>query len=204
MAMKMALGFSSAFVALSAAVAADWTAGPDRAIAAAVAVNRDATLSHIAVYVTSLGSDPIVSLAVVIAVLYAAGTGHRERIAALIAAPVGAFLTDSLVKLLLHHPRPANAIIAEPASFGFPSGHAAAASACWLTLALVASRTEPRPDVRRLLVGAAVAIALLVAWSRVYLGVHYLSDVVGGLLLGSAWALALGPRGGEAKAAPAT
>ena len=164
--MRQALGLAAAFVALSAAAAADWTAGLDRAVGAAVAAGRDATLSHIAVYVTALGSDPVVILAVVIAALYAASTGHRERIAGLITAPAGAFLTSTLAKLLLHHPRPTDAIIPEPASFGFPSGHAAAASACWLTLALVAAQPEPRRHVRRLLLGAAVAIALLVAWSR--------------------------------------
>jgi undecaprenyl-diphosphatase len=81
------------------------------------------------------------------------------------------------------------AIITLPPSYGFPSGHSVAASALFLTLALVAAQS-PNPGVRRLLVGAAIGIALLVAWSRVYLGVHYLTDVMGGLLLGTAGALA--------------
>jgi undecaprenyl-diphosphatase len=191
--MKRALGLAAAFVAVSGAVAADWTAVPDRAVALAVVGARNAALSHIAVNLTSLGSDPVVILAVLFAVLYSAAAGRPARIVPLIAAPAGAFLTNTLAKLVIHHPRPdgGSAIIVMPASFGFPSGHTAAASAVWLTLAFIATRTESRPQVRQLLVGAALATALLVAWSRVYLGVHYLSDVIGGLLLGSAWALGL-------------
>jgi undecaprenyl-diphosphatase len=82
------------------------------------------------------------------------------------------------------------AIITLPPSYGFPSGHSVASSALFLTFALVAASRSPHPGARRLLVGAGITIAVLVAWSRVYLGVHYLTDVVGGLLLGSAGALA--------------
>jgi undecaprenyl-diphosphatase len=64
-----------------------------------------------------------------------------------------------------------------------------AASALYVTLALIAAGTERRTGPRRLLIASGVAVALLVAWSRVYLGVHYLSDVIGGLLVGSAGAL---------------
>ena len=65
-----------------------------------------------------------------------------------------------------------------------------AASAFYLTLALLASHAERRAAPRRLIIAAGVVVAVLVAWSRVYLGVHYFSDVVGGLLLG--WAGGLG------------
>jgi undecaprenyl-diphosphatase len=65
-----------------------------------------------------------------------------------------------------------------------------AASALYITLALVAAQGERRKGTRRLLVWSGVLVAVLVAWSRVYLGVHYLTDVVGGLLLGGSGAIA--------------
>jgi undecaprenyl-diphosphatase len=108
-----------------------------------------------------------------------------------------AFAVNEAMKLLLRQARPMEAIITLPPSYGFPSGHSVAASALFLTLALVAAARSPHLGACRLLVGAGIGIALLVAWSRVYLGVHYLTDVVGGLLLGSAGALAASGLGQE-------
>jgi undecaprenyl-diphosphatase len=94
------------------------------------------------------------------------------------------------LKLLFQHPRPTEAIIAIPDSYSFPSGHAVAASALYITLALIAAQNERRQRPRRIIVATGVSIAVLVAWSRVYLGVHYFSDVIGGLLLGGAGSVA--------------
>ena len=68
----------------------------------------------------------------------------------------------------------------------FPSGHATAAAATWAAVALVLGRGAPSRT-RALLAGAAVAIAVAVACSRVFLGAHWVSDVIGGLLLGWTW-----------------
>jgi undecaprenyl-diphosphatase len=96
---------------------------------------------------------------------------------------------DAALKVAFHHPRPTEAIIAIPDSYSFPSGHAVAASALYLTLAVVASDFERRARPRRLIVAGGIIICLLVAWSRVYLGVHYFTDVVGGLLIGTSGAI---------------
>jgi undecaprenyl-diphosphatase len=68
----------------------------------------------------------------------------------------------------------------------FPSGHATAAAATWAAAALVLSRGAS-PRIRAALAGGAAAIAVAVACSRVFLGAHWMSDVVGGLALGWTW-----------------
>jgi undecaprenyl-diphosphatase len=68
----------------------------------------------------------------------------------------------------------------------FPSGHSATAAACWAAIALVASR-RMRLGRRRWAAALAVTIAVLVAASRVMLGVHWLTDVIAGAIVGWAW-----------------
>jgi len=100
----------------------------------------------------------------------------------------GAMLISSLVKGLTGRPRPAVVHLQHVTGSSFPSGHATQAAAFWTSLVLVLlvggiSRVA--------LIGAATAVVLIlaVAWSRVYLGVHYPADVVAGLLIGSSWAV---------------
>ena len=185
---KPALALLACLFALIAVVAAGWTAPLDQATAVAAAVHRTAFQSAVAINGTALGSAPVIVIVAVVAAAYAVAAGRPRVVLALAWTPL-AFLLDSAIKLLVRHPRPTVAMIALPPDFSFPSGHAVAASALYVTLALLAASVERRAGPGRLLIASGVLVALLVAWSRVYLGVHYLSDVVGGLLLGTAGAI---------------
>ena len=143
------------------------------------------------VSVTVLGNPSMVTLTVVIALFLAIAAGHSRLALPIVASPIAAFLTGNLMKDLLRHPRPPDPVIPDPASYGFPSGHAATAAATWLTLALLAMRFESRPAARKALLCCGAAVAVLVGWSRIYIGVHYFSDVIGGWLLGTLWSLLL-------------
>ena len=177
------------FSLLATFVALGWTVGIDRAATSAAIANRTALLSEVAVNITALGSAPVVTLIAALAAAYGLAVRRPRVVLALLATPL-AFGVNEVMKLLLRQARPMEAIVALPPSYGFPSGHSVASSVLFLTLALVAAAQGTNPGVRRLLVSAGIGIAVLVAWSRVYLGVHYLTDVVGGLMLGAAGALA--------------
>jgi undecaprenyl-diphosphatase len=170
-------------------VAAGWIAGLDQSVAADAATGRTPLFNSLALNFTSLGSAPVVTVLALSAAAYAVSTARPRLLLAVLWTPL-AFALNELMKLLVHHPRPTTPLIALPDSYGFPSGHSVAATALFLTLALVVAGGERRRGPRRLVIGIGVVIPLLVGWSRVYLGVHYLSDVVGGLLLGSAGAVA--------------
>lgn len=75
-----------------------------------------------------------------------------------------------------------------PESFSFPSGHATTAMVVFGTVAYLIARLEPTARQRRWTLGGAAALIVLVGWSRVYMGVHYPSDVVAGYLAGFLWA----------------
>jgi undecaprenyl-diphosphatase len=71
----------------------------------------------------------------------------------------------------------------------FPSGHSMMAAVTYLTLAALLARTQDRWRVRILLLATAAVVTVLVGFSRVYLGVHWPTDVLAGWIIGSAWAI---------------
>ncbi len=110
---------------------------------------------------------------------------HWTRLGTWVLAIIAAQVSTILGKLLYERPRPDDRLM-EVVSTSFPSEHATNAAVIGLTLVFIL--VPPGARRRRWLV-LAVAFALLMAWSRTYLRVHWLSDVTGGLLSGFAWAL---------------
>lgn len=92
----------------------------------------------------------------------------------------------NLIKVLVGRARPTVSVLAGFTGNSFPSGHSAAAAACYGTIALLLTMRWS-PKTRALAYGAAFAIAVAVACSRVLLGVHWVSDVVAGLAIGWSW-----------------
>ena len=99
---------------------------------------------------------------------------------------VGISLLNNGLKLIVDRDRPDIAQLAGHAGSSFPSGHSAAAAACWAGIALVLARSSGR-TARLTLSLVAATIALAVAATRVLLGVHWLSDVVAGVIVGWTW-----------------
>ncbi|MCW2776771.1 MAG: hypothetical protein JWN17_496 [Frankiales bacterium] len=144
-------------------------------------------LRHAALALTHLG-DPLVvtlgSLVTVVALLVV----HRRRAALFVAvARIGALVLSQTTKQVVGRARPVFAHpIAHAGGASFPSGHALGGSVFWLTTALVVLPAVA-PSRRRLVLAAAVVVSLVVAATRVLIGVHFLTDVVAGLLVGGAW-----------------
>lgn len=99
---------------------------------------------------------------------------------------VGVSALNNGMKLIIDRDRPDIGQLAGHAGSSFPSGHSAAAAACWAAIALVVARRRSRP-LRAWLAFVAAAIALAVAATRVLLGVHWLTDVIAGVVVGWCW-----------------
>jgi membrane-associated phospholipid phosphatase len=127
-------------------------------------------------------------LVVVVAAAVWLGLRHHYRTALLLAVTgLGGGELVNLVKNLIQRERPAQTVAELVLStYSFPSGHALGSTAVYVTLALLVSRQLSRRRDRILLVGAGVLLAGLIGFSRLYLGAHYLTDVVAG------WAGGLG------------
>lgn len=112
----------------------------------------------------------------------------RQAWILLLATASGAAVTTAL-KLLFDRPRPA--LVAHLTSFGsasFPSGHAMNAAVAYLTMATLLAATTPSRRLRIYVLGCAIVLTLLVGISRVYLGVHWPTDVLAGWMAGAGWA----------------
>ena len=143
--------------------------------------------THLIQFVTDLGSTPIaVAVAVVVAVVEMFRAANRWIAPFLLTVLLGEVVLVNTVKQLLDRVRPTFNPIAETLGPSFPSGHSATAAAVYASVALVLARRRA-PRTRAFLAGAAAAIAVAVACSRVLLGVHWLSDVIAGLAFGWAW-----------------
>lgn len=138
-------------------------------------------------FVTSFGSTGvIVGFTIAVFVVEMLRRPTRWLPVFLVAVTVGQTLMSTFVKDLVDRVRPTANPIAHTLGPSFPSGHTTGAAACFAAFALVLGRGRSR-NVQSLLAGAAVFVAIAVAASRVLLGVHWLSDVLGGLALGWAW-----------------
>jgi len=114
--------------------------------------------------------------------------GDRYRALMLVAAVTGGGLMNVLIKLAVHRHRP---VFTDPiqtlTSFSFPSGHAVGATVLYGALALVMTSLASELRVRTAVIALALLLIIAVCFSRIYLGVHYLSDVVAGFLEGIVW-----------------
>lgn len=140
--------------------------------------------------VTALGGFTLLTLitiAVTIVLL-----AHRRRLHALILVltVLGAQLTSAQFKHFYARPRPdlvPHGVYVYSGSF--PSGHSLMSAATYLTLAVLLASLESRRSVKSLVFGLAVLLVAAIGFSRLYLGVHWPTDVLGGWCMGAAWAM---------------
>ena len=164
-----------------------WAPGFDAQAMQAIGGGRDATLTALAWVVTEAGSFALLAPLSIAFLLLRRWRRPADDIALLVIA-AGSALLPLVVKLIVARPRPTIEPLSHLSSLSFPSEHTTQAAAIYLTIAIMLSKGLTR-GWREAAIVLGVLIALAVAWSRVYLGVHYPTDVAAGLLLGWSWAL---------------
>lgn len=141
--------------------------------------------------ITRLGS---VAVLTALSVLTGGGLyamGRRRDAVSLTVVMAGAIVLNNTLKYTLHRTRPDPFFGAMPETYSFPSGHTLFSTCFYVTLAwLLAARLEHR-GARVALWTAALALPAAIGFSRVYLGVHYPTDVLAGYLVAVAWLAAL-------------
>jgi membrane-associated phospholipid phosphatase len=152
-----------------------------------IAANRSAALTSVAQVVSDAGSFALLAPLSIAFLLLRRWKRPADDIALVVIA-AGSAALPSVIKLMVARPRPTVEHLSHLTSLSFPSEHSTQAAAIYLTIGILLSEGLNR-GWRALVIVLAVLSALAVAWSRVYLGVHYPTDVIAGLLLGWSWAL---------------
>jgi membrane-associated phospholipid phosphatase len=132
------------------------------------------------------GALVVIPLAVIVAVIESLRLRSRAVWAFLLLVVGGQFLLANSIKFFVDRARPTIDQLTGFSGKSFPSGHATAAAATYLAFALLLGIRRSR-NTRAISAGSAVAVAIVIAGTRVLLGVHWLTDVVAGLILGWAW-----------------
>ncbi|WP_420451599.1 phosphatase PAP2 family protein [Ilumatobacter sp.] len=136
---------------------------------------------------TRLGGTPyLLPLMIAIGLHRRVRDGHWRAGIYLAVVGLGITVLNNGLKLLVDRERPSVSQLTGYSGTSFPSGHSAAAAACWAAIALVLARHRSSGR-RRAVAAAAVVVAVTVAATRVLLGVHWVSDVVAGVVVGWAW-----------------
>lgn len=155
--------------------------------AAEDAVGGHGWLLTAARWVTHLGDPLPLTVLMVVEAVVLVRLGSRRLALFVACSRAGAVAISTTLKLVVDRARPVFDVpVAEAHGLSFPSGHALGAAAFW-SATVIALLPLVRLPLRRVAVVVALAVPLLVAASRVLLGVHYLSDVVAGLVLGFGW-----------------
>lgn len=176
------------FALLALAVEAGWTQMLDVRVMLALGRARSTWATPLLQVVSTLGKGEVEVPIALLLSLRLSMIRRRSEAAGYAAATLSGWALYGVAKWIFRRARPrVIPRLSDAGWFSFPSGHATMAPLVFGLGLLIWSSPRPR-GVRIALLILAGAIALLIAFARVYLGVHWPSDVVGGLLLGTGWA----------------
>jgi undecaprenyl-diphosphatase len=150
--------------------------------------------------VTALGSTVVLGIVLLFVTGYLFAAGKRHTGWFVLATVLSGTALNSLLKLAFARPRPDLVTpLTQALTLSFPSGHAALSAICYLTLGTLLAQTQASRAIRVYFIVTAMLLTLLVGVSRIYLGVHYPTDVLAGWCIGIAWALICGTARGRLK-----
>ena len=157
-----------------------------------VASLRDSTLNGMAVDLTALGSFTVLTIFTILGILILHFLKNHKGALYLILGSSGSALLSTLMKNFFSRERPIEVEkLVEVSSYSYPSGHSLAASSFYLLVAFLVFTSFDKLKDRMLIFLFSLSLIFGIGISRIYLGVHYPSDVLAGFLLGTSWTLVL-------------
>jgi undecaprenyl-diphosphatase len=164
----------------------------DEAVRAAINQHASPALTSLMRFITFFGSTIFILAVGICVVLYFIWIKWRHAALLFTITMAGALVLNGTLKLLFHRARPEPFFgMVAPTSYSFPSGHALYSLCFYGTLAVIMGSRLRSPAIRLTGWVVAVSLILLVGISRIYLGVHYPSDVLAGYMTAFIWVMAV-------------
>lgn len=186
LAIGVALTF--AFAKIAGKVVSGSTTGFDDAAMKFMGSHQVPWIGNMMVELTMLGTGIVVAMIIAISALFLWLYDYRQSATLLLVTTIGGLILNAVLKLGFDRPRPQFFDWGTHAmSSSFPSGHAMSAAIVYPTVAYLATRLQKGHLSRLLTMLAAGVLVVLISLSRVYLGVHYPTDVAAGVIVGLAW-----------------
>jgi undecaprenyl-diphosphatase len=173
---------------LSFAVVAHKTLGWDQQVLRAIGHWRSAPITWWMKIVSAMGSGAVEIPVALLLIWWLYSRGLRLAAYSYAAAALSSWALYGLTKFVVQRPRPTVIphLSHDAGWYSYPSGHTMLAPLVFVVGAIMWTRNWPRTQARAGVVLLAIGLSLAIGFSRVYLGAHYPTDVIGGLLLGTA------------------
>lgn len=160
----------------------------DKMIAAWIQHWETPDLTAVMKFFTTIGEGlPLILVIITAMVVLYTVLGHRRELVFLAGVMLGSTVLNWTLKTLFHRARPVIHRIIEAEGYSFPSGHSMAAFSFYGVLAFLIWRHVPTPLGRSLIIILSSLFILAIGISRIYLGVHYPSDIIGGYFVSGCW-----------------
>ena len=185
----LAIACTWLFVELASHVQSGATQSFDDNVMRWMGIHRIEWIERSLMEITALGTGLVLMMIVIIASLFLVATQHRFSAFLLLVASAGGLILNTMLKSTFDRPRPRLfEWLTNPSGSSFPSGHAMGSAIVYFTVAYLIARLEKRRWMRAITITVSLLLVLLISVSRLYLGVHYPSDVIAGMVIGLAWA----------------
>lgn len=149
---------------------------------------RTESLNKLMLLITDLAEAKTVLILVFLTGLWLLKKRYTNYVWPLLIVSGGDFLSSAIGKIFFHRPRPLQAVYLEK-MYSFPSSHASIAVAFFGFLTYIIWQKTQKQWLKNTVIFTWIIFCLLIGFTRLYLGVHYLSDVIGGYLIGIFWLL---------------
>lgn len=188
LAFLLSLVFAVLFVFIALSIKQEWIHSFDRSVSQAVQSLESPGATRVMEVLSLIGTAKfVIGIMIAAMIILFFLLGHRRELLFFTAVALGAYLLSTLIKALVKRDRPDVHRIVEEAGYSFPSGHSMLAIALYGSLAYLLWKHTATWAGRAVLLAVSFVMIAGIGISRIYLGVHYPSDVLGGYAASACW-----------------